>query len=355
MKVAIDGKWMKGPLRGMGRFAWSLLKNAKFEIEILSPSENIIGRILRNHLFWEQIVLPLRSRINDIDVLICPYNTAPLVTFGKTKIVLVVHDLIFLDDNISGEKSFSAYQTLGAIYRRYVVKRAARKAHHIITVSNSSRTSLVTHFNLCFEKISVIPNHIPDAWFKNITDGKRENFIFTVSGSAKSKNLRRLLEAHSMVLAWCNRDGLAPPKLVVSGLKSSLVPFFLELTRLYCIEDHVTFTDYIGDLDLQRYYEKCNLFVSNSLDEGFGIPVIEALTKGTRICCSKIPVYEETLGEKAVFFDPYDVSETASVIYASLIKCNVRDHDTADKHSFTELEFYKIRDKIFDTVILHSE
>lgn len=351
MKVAIDGKWMSGPLRGMGRYAWSLLSNSNFDITILSPSKTFIGRILGTHLLWEQLVLPLRVKLIGFDVLICPYNTAPIMISGKTKIIVIIHDLIFLNDDISNEKSYSLYQNLGATYRRYVVERTVRKAHHIITVSNSSRTSLLEHFKLSSEQVSVIPNHVPDAWFNNVTDEKRENFIFTVSGSAKSKNLRRLLEAHSLVVSWCGNDGLVPPELVVSGLKPNLVSSFYELTSLYGVADYVTFTDYIGDIDLQRYYETCKLFVSNSLDEGFGIPVIEALTKGTKICCSNIPVYKETLNDKAVFFDPYDVEETARVIYASLTMKEIKDHNIEKKHRFTETEFQKIRDKVFSKVI----
>ena len=78
---------------------------------------------------WEQIGLPLALRKIKPDLLHCTSNTAPV--WGRTPLVLTLHDIIFLEKQASRNKS--SYQSLGRIYRRLVVPRILPKCRKIIT------------------------------------------------------------------------------------------------------------------------------------------------------------------------------------------------------------------------------
>jgi glycosyltransferase involved in cell wall biosynthesis len=70
----------------------------------------------------------------------------------------------------------------------------------------------------------------------------------------------------------------------------------------------VTDEEYVAEL------ERTTALVTASFEEGFGIPVIEALAMGTPVACSDIPVFREVAGDGAVYFDPRDPSDIARVV-----------------------------------------
>jgi glycosyltransferase involved in cell wall biosynthesis len=68
----------------------------------------------------------------------------------------------------------------------------------------------------------------------------------------------------------------------------------------------------VNNEELSRLYDEASLFVSLSYDEGFGIPVLEALYCGCQVLLSDIPVYRECFGEVAAFTSPFDATQAAA-------------------------------------------
>ena len=87
--------------------------------------------------------------------------------------------------------------------------------------------------------------------------------------------------------------------------------------RLGAQRDRVRFLERVGDPELNWLYANCAVFAFPSLDEGFGLPLIEARAVGARIAASDIPVFRE-LGPADAWFDPLDTRAIASGLRAAL-------------------------------------
>lgn len=321
--IGIDARWMTGRFRGMGRYSYSLIEPVQnMSIGFLPrgrPAENF-PVICGGHGFypyWEQFVLPSLCREAGIQILICPYNTGPIVVPKSIKRVLVVHDLIYLESGKEIPWSESPYQTLGRIYRRVVVPRVVRGADHVITVSRYSQSVIAERFCLPLSEITVIPNSISDEWLvaqeDETGDGGGAPYILSVTGDSPSKNVARLIRAFACFI----RDpgnGASEVKLRLVGLSPRRVGRFRALASELGIASSVVFEHYVTDDQLRNLYRGAELFVLPSLQEGFGIPLLEAMACGVPIACSRTTSLPEVAASAARYFNPLDVDDMARTI-----------------------------------------
>ena len=334
MKLAVDARWMNFGCRGMGRHAYSLV----------SPvSERVVGLLPRNcppinftsifsgptsYAIWEQLWLPLLCKREKISHVLCPYNTAPVFLPHSTKLILVVHDLIFLSPWSEIPPSHSLRQELGRLYRKALIPHVIRRASRIITVSNYSRDLIAQTFKLNPADIAVIPNSVGAEWFTSepLPFRSREPYILTVTGDAPSKNLSSLIHAFSILK---NSPGSAfhGLKLRVVGVKPGSIPHFASLARKYGVTSSVVFEGYIDQDSLVTLYRQSLLFALPSLSEGFGIPIIEAMASGTPIACSATTSLPEILGDCGWYFDPRSPQLMAETMAIAL-----SDDQQRDKH-----------------------
>ena len=134
-------------------------------------------------------------------------------------------------------------------------------------------------------------------------------FVLTVGRLNVRKNVARLIEAFARV---AQQD--VTRHLVVVGEKDGKY-------SPGAIPDHVTsrihFLGHVTDDELRWLYENCDLFVFPSLDEGYGLPLLEANMLGAAAIASDIPVFRE-LQVAADYFDPRSVDEMAAAILLGL-------------------------------------
>ena len=133
-------------------------------------------------------------------------------------------------------------------------------------------------------------------------------FILVVGRLNIRKNLARLLEAfvHSPTLSRSHR-------LVVVGEPDGK----LDRAATSSAAVNVSFLDHIDDSRLRWLYENCELFIFPSLDEGFGLPLIEAQVLGARTLASDIPPFRE-LGGAEAYFDPRSTEDIERALSAAL-------------------------------------
>lgn len=312
MKVAIDGYLLKHSTRGMARFAKILTSGLGTRALTLEP-DCPTGPELYDHgsrkrpsfPYWEQWILPRLARESGADVLVCPYNTGPLRLHPRIRLVLVVHDLIFMDKSF--ERSISRVQNVGRHYRRVVVPLVAKRAVEVITVSEHSKQRIIETLGVPEARITVIPNAVGEFWFQGAERSRSGRpYILTVSGEAPSKNLNRLIEAFA--LTHRTRPEI---RLIVAGVRPALHGHFRKLACFLGVEDDVTFAPFVTDEELRKLYQDAELYVCASLSEGFGIPIIEAMALGVPLACSRTSSIPEVCGDAALYFDPCD-SESIS-------------------------------------------
>lgn len=267
-------------------------------IFIKSPYISFLDRIY--FVFFEQIILPFLVYKYSPDILWCPGNTFPLKKFLKTKLFVTIHDLIFLKNSIRPKK---IYQKMGKWYRKFMINKGNDRIYRIFTVSEYSRKELKELFPN-FEPI-VTYNKIGNFIFnKDEMDDdvllkyniSINNYFYTVSGDAPSKNLITLLEIY--------RDFNIKEKLVISGIKSFKTSWVYDFIVDNDLESKIILTEKISDKELHSLYKNCKLFIFISLSEGFGIPILEAMVYNKPILTSNTTSIPEIAGEGAIKCNP---------------------------------------------------
>jgi glycosyltransferase involved in cell wall biosynthesis len=132
--------------------------------------------------------------------------------------------------------------------------------------------------------------------------------LLSVSAKRPHKNLVRLLEAHALL------PPARRPVLVIPGYPT---PHEDELRRRSAqlgIEDEVRLLGWIADDELEGLYAAADCFVLPSLYEGFGMPVLEAMSRGLPVACSDRGSLREVAGQAALLFDPESARSIADAI-----------------------------------------
>ena len=316
--IIINSRFLTQRITGVQRFAIEIckeLKKSNLDIEFIAPKNIInpdvaeelnvkkIGN-LRGHL-WEQITLQLYVSKKDA-LLISLCNTAPL--FLKHQIV-TIHDLSFRLFPEWNSKIFSIIYNL-------MIPIIAKNAEHILTVSNSSKKELIKELAIPEEKISVIYNAVSAVFSeKEVPPSEnyqyQEDYILTVSSFHPRKNLKRLIDAFLM---------LPDKKINLYIIGNFDKNFAFEDLDIEEYRSRIKILTGINDNNLKEFYKNATLFVYPSLYEGFGIPIIEAMSCGVPVCVSNIDVFKEVCGNNATYFDPKNTEDITEKISLSINK-----------------------------------
>ena len=304
-RVGYDARFSLGEYRGMGRYLRHLLHSLPESAVGFSasgesdPTLALNARGFHFHPLWEQVSLPRRIDESGIRFFIAPYNTAPLRLPGSVKLVLVVHDLIYLRSRRELPLSRSTYQNVGRLYRRWIVPRAIRRADHILCVSQYTRQELLRRFNVAPHKITVIPNTIDASWYQ--LQSSPSDYILCVSGEAPNKNLEAALQGFA---GYHRSTRDQRTQLRIAGVKPAYHHEFRRLALELGIAGRVEFLKFVSDAELQSLYANARAFLFPSREEGFGVPVLEALAAGVPVVASKTSSIPEVSGSSALYFDP---------------------------------------------------
>ncbi len=326
LRIAYDARLAIGEYRGMGSFLRQLIAgHEKDFIGLCARGEQdrslaLIASGFRPYPLWEQISLPGLLREQSVDAFLAPYNTAPLCLPDNLKLVLVVHDLIFMEPL---PLSRSLYQNAGRFYRRLIVPAAVRRADLLLTVSNFTARLLASRFKIGRERIRVVPNSLSEVWFdEKSCAAPAERYVFMVAGEAPSKNLRRAISAFAQCRNLEKDPGL---RLKVAGVKTAFHPAFQNVARECGVADRIDFLGYIPDSEMRSLYRNAALFVMPSLSEGFGIPILEAMASGAPVAASDRTCLPEVGGDAALYFDPESVEQMAKIMHQILSNPSLRD------------------------------
>jgi glycosyltransferase involved in cell wall biosynthesis len=313
LRVAYDAQAFLSPNRGLGKGVQlrSLLGPyldtfVGFATRGQNYSEQrLIQRGLPRYQLWQQLSLPYQLQQWGADVFLAPYNTAPLFMPKRTKLILVLHDLILLERF----RVPNLRKWMNNEFRRLLIPRAVSQAHTVLTVSSYSKQQIVQHFPSAH--VQVIPCTVAPSWFvgKPVRRlAERENCVLAVTGDVPHKNPRRALEGYAAFVAQSDRSTV--PHLRVVGMSGS-VQKFRRWAQMLQVSDLVHIEPYLTEDQLQDLYRRSRAVLFPSLMEGFGIPVLEAMASGTPVITSNTTSLPEVGGPAANYFDPTDVAGIA--------------------------------------------
>ncbi|PYT23209.1 MAG: glycosyltransferase family 1 protein [Acidobacteria bacterium] len=249
-------------------------------------------------IIWEQTVLPLSVATRDIDVLLNPGFTAPLIC-GRPQ-VTVFHDL-------QHKRHPEYFRWFDLPFWRTLLFWSAQLATLLIAVSEATRADLENYYRLPREKIRVVPEGVTPR-FSEIARARPasppEPFLLTASTLHPHKNLDRLLRVFTEF-----RRTRPEYRLVITGVRGFDTEKLEQLRVALGLAEAVEFTGWIDRDKLFTLFERAWAFVYPSNFEGFGLPVLEALAAGVPTACTEIEPLASMAGEAALLFDPSSDAE----------------------------------------------
>lgn len=262
--------------------------------------------------WWDQVSLPKALAADGVSVFLSPYYKGPLV--APCPVVLTIHDLLFI--RYTGHRRPVYDATMTGLARLY-----ARRAAAIVTDSEHSKRAIVARLGVAPSKVTAIPVALgPEFKPEALTDevklrcGISSPYILYVGNFKPHKNLPRLLRAYAS-LPGPLRAGHA---LVLAGGDAAGRRPLEELAARVGVGDRVIFPGLVADADLPSLYAGAALFVLPSLDEGFGLPALEAMACGAPVVASNRGALPEVVADAGLLVDAEDEAGIADAMARAL-------------------------------------
>lgn len=207
--------------------------------------------------------------------------------------ITTFHDLFFMSGDYSTPDFRQRFTRLA--------REAAERADLIICVSAFTAGQVASLLGVARDRLRVIHHgvHLPAS-----LTAPREPVVLHVGAIQRRKNVPVLIEAFEEAAPH-------PWRLVLAGGTGYGAGETLSRIERSPARDRIEMTGWIPDEALQQWYRRVSVFAFPSLDEGFGIPVLEAMAHGLPVICSNRSALPEVYGDAAMPASPNDPAEWA--------------------------------------------
>src|SRR5689334_7063001 len=243
-------------------------------------------------IVWEQTLLPLAVTGRQIDVLLNPGFTAPILC-GCPQ-VTVFHDL-------QHKRHPENFRRFDLPAWEFFLYGSARVSRIVLADSEATAADLRQFYRIPERRLRVVPLGVAEDFFALAARRKPEPFLLAVSTLHPHKNLDGLLRAFAEF-----RKHRPNFQLVVCGLHGFFTAELHALRETLGLADSVTFPGWIPRPELLDLYARAAAFLYPSKFEGFGLPVLEALAAGVPTACSSVEPLASLAADAALLFDPAD-------------------------------------------------
>jgi glycosyltransferase involved in cell wall biosynthesis len=273
-----------------------------------------------NRLEWP----PIERLAGGTDVV---HSQSPLlIPSAHAASIITIHDLHFLSHPEHAEaeirRDFPA-----------LVHDHARRADHVIVSSRFAAADVKARLGVPDDRVTVCAPGVP-AWATGVARSRdpqntqedpqnlqktqkpqqAQKAILFLGTLEPRKNIGGLLKAYGVLRS---RHSDAPPLVLAGGIRESLRPILAE-AQASPFAPHIQLPGYVSETDKQRLYREASMLVLPSFDEGFGLPVLEAMACGVPVLVSNRGSLPEVTGDAATPVDPTDVEGMASEMAALL-------------------------------------
>jgi glycosyltransferase involved in cell wall biosynthesis len=258
--------------------------------------------------WWDQVTLPAALRRHRVGVFLSPYYKRPLA--APCPVVVTIHDLFFIGYPGQHRPLYDAAMTrLARLY--------ARRSSAIVADSEHSRRAIVARLGIPAARVAVIPVGLgPEFRPAAPTAAQRQRYgldgpyALYLGNFMPHKNLPRLLRAWAALPAPLR----AAHRLVLAGGDRANRPALAALAGALGLGDGVRFPGLVDDADLPAVYGGAALYVQPSLEEGFGLPALEAMACGAPVVASRRGALPEVVGDAGLLVDPEDEAALAAAL-----------------------------------------
>ncbi len=344
MRVLIDGRMIFATMSGVGRYILGLCRGlldlghtASLELWVQQglPRQHPVWRLAQRGLsirhvpyppltLRSQLGLPFTYRGAHFDLLHYPHFDLPWLTCGK--VVITLHDLKY----IAHPQFFPSQGQVRARLIHLLASRAVRRAARVMVDSEHTARDAQRLLRASPEKLRLVPLGVDERFFEPLPSGELESiarryhlrrpYLLFVGERRPHKNLGALLRAYAALRR------LTPEliSLLVVGRRYGGYSEPEQLTSELGLQDEVDFVEQVEDDDLPALYQMAAAFVSLSLYEGFGLPILEAMAAQTPVVTSGCTSLAEVAGTAAWIVPPDEPQQVAQALYTALYAENER-------------------------------
>ena len=301
--VFVNGLFLSQRITGQQRYAGEVTRRLVSDpsVRVLQAPRRLRDSAVLTHL-WAQTGLPASSTNG---VLLSMTARSPVLA---RRHLLVVHDLF----PVTHPEWYS---------RKYAVTHGAqltaqlRAATALAAVSQPVVDQLTERFPS--KPVLLAPNAPADLFTRDselTTDPARaeEGFLLAVGSLDPRKNFARLVRAYASLPVDVREQH---PLWIVGGTGMNFASIGADLTEA---GSTTRLLGYVDDQELTELYRRATAVVVPSLDEGFGLPVVEALAAEAPVVASDIPVFRWVAGNRAYYFDPLDEASMTEALMTAI-------------------------------------
>ncbi len=296
--------------------------SARKNISVIQP-EKFVDKRLRS--LWRSYGITKLLSENNMDIFHGLSNELPFnIHKFKGKKIVTIHDLIFL-----------RYPKLYPLIDRKIYhkkfKSACELADIIVAISEETKNDIVNFYSIDPKKIKVVYQSCNDVFYQHGSPSLRaslptsgspskgegwaaktrfkyklpKNYLLSVGTIEERKNLLTIVKALTLI-----KD----IPLIVIGKKKSYFKKVQQFINENTLSDRIIFLDYVPNEELPAIYANADIFIYPSVFEGFGIPIIEALTCGTPVITTQGGCFPEAGGKHSIYIDPANHEQLAAEI-----------------------------------------
>jgi glycosyltransferase involved in cell wall biosynthesis len=285
------------------------LNNIKVGLHISDRIDfQIIPLKAKNKFAWNFWTVQKYLRKNPVDIYLTQYIT-PFFVPKSTKIITIIHDISF-----NFYPQFIKWNDL--FFLKILIPISLRRADKIVGVSKFTHDEIIKYYQIRPEKVNWVHNAVSEDFLKQDASDEKiklvkkkydlpEKYILYLGTLQPRKNIPVLIEAYYLV-----KNKLDTTKLVIAGGKGyNFDEKIAECIKKYGLAGSVILPGFIDEEDKAALMKSALAFAFPSLYEGFGIPILEAMSVETPVVISDIPPHREIAGESALFFNPKDSND----------------------------------------------
>lgn len=277
-------------------------------------------------LYYQNVKLPKQIKKIELDLMFFPTYTRCLDSLNKIKIVSNIHDLQY--------KHFPEYFSFSKkLVFKIFYPLSIKKSDCLISISNFVKKDVIQYFGQKYSnKIKTIYNPIDFNGIGIVTSEENlkcfnvdsKKYILSVASLLPHKNITTLIKAFNYFI---NQSG--DYKLILVGIKGRSTNTVTSLIREFKIEDKVIVTGFVSNEILAALYQNAVLFVSPSLFEGFGMPLVEAMYSKVPVITTREASLLEVTMNKSFYYEPAKDSKILAQKILEVLKNYPSDEELA--------------------------
>lgn len=321
MRIGVDARLLSIPMTGIGRYTYEMINallRGGSELVLYSPAELIysvqsgrgqheikaanFGMSRLGRMLWAETILPFQAAHDSLDVFWGPTHRLPHSLPRQVFKAVTIHDLVW-------RYAAETMRPLSRFNEAMLMPKALQRADHIITVSDNTQSDIRRAFPGMTAPITTIyPGlaHLSEPLVAETLGKWRIDrpYALFVGTLEPRKNLSRLISAFAGLPSAIRHNHC----LVITGGAGWGGIDIHTLVMAHGLESEVRVTGYVTEAELATLYQNARCLAMPSLYEGFGFPLVEAMSRGVAVLTSNLSSMPEVAGDAGELINPLDES-----------------------------------------------